>query len=87
MKRRTREPEPEAGGGYSELMTLHQVADYLHCHYITAYRLIHRGELPAFRVGSDWRFRRIDLDKWIAQQHLPMAPSEPSRPARYKRKS
>jgi excisionase family DNA binding protein len=49
-------------------MTLREVADYLNCHYITVYRLINTG-LPAFRLGSDWRFQRSDLKKWIAQQH------------------
>ena len=24
--------------------------------------------LPAVRVGDEWRFRRIDLDTWIARQ-------------------
>jgi hypothetical protein len=25
--------------------------------------------MPAFRVGSDWRFRRSDINEWIARQH------------------
>lgn len=24
--------------------------------------------LPAVRVGEEWRFRRVDLDAWIARQ-------------------
>jgi helix-turn-helix protein len=24
--------------------------------------------LPAVRVGDEWRFRRVDLDAWIASQ-------------------
>ena len=24
--------------------------------------------LPAVRIGDEWRFRRIDLDTWIARQ-------------------
>lgn len=24
--------------------------------------------LPAVRVGSDWRFRRTDLEQWISRQ-------------------
>jgi len=24
-----------------------------------------KGELPAFKVGGQWRFRRADLDAWI----------------------
>jgi excisionase family DNA binding protein len=34
----------------------------------TIYRLIKTGELPAIRVGRQWRFRRTDLDEWIDRQ-------------------
>jgi len=40
----------------AELMTLIEVADYLRCHSTTIYRLVRKGEFPAFRVGSDYRF-------------------------------
>lgn len=32
----------------------------------TVYRLIQAGELPAVRVGRQWRFRRADLDHWLS---------------------
>lgn len=32
----------------------------------TLYRLIRAGELPAVRVGRQWRFRRSDLENWLA---------------------
>jgi excisionase family DNA binding protein len=57
----------------SEVMTLQQLADYLSCHYTTVYRLLTRGELPGFRLGtghSGWRFLRSDVDKWIAQRQV-----------------
>jgi excisionase family DNA binding protein len=47
----------------SDVMTLQDVADYLLCHYTTIYRMVRRGQLPAFRLGSDFRFRRSDVDK------------------------
>jgi len=31
----------------------------------TIYRLIKSGNLPAVRIGGQWRFRRSDLDAWI----------------------
>jgi excisionase family DNA binding protein len=34
----------------------------------TIYRLIKTGELPAIRIGRQWRFRRADLDEWIDRQ-------------------
>ena len=27
-----------------------------------------KGELPAFKVRGQWRFKRADLDQWIEQQ-------------------
>jgi excisionase family DNA binding protein len=89
MKRRNRgrQPESEPGAIGSEIMTLRGVADYLNCSPSTVFRLVHQAGLPAFRVGTDWRIRRADLEKWIARQHVQMAPIKPSHPARYKRKS
>jgi len=75
------EPEPRANDGIgSEIMTLRDVADYLNCHYMTIYRLIKSGALPAFRIGSDFRFRRADLKKWIAQQHVGVESGAPKAP-------
>jgi excisionase family DNA binding protein len=50
-----------------EIMTVCEVADLLRVHPITIYRLLRTGRLsiPAFRIGSDWRFRRVEIDKWI----------------------
>src|SRR5271167_3643626 len=65
MKRRPREPERESGAPDSDVMTVKEAADYLHCHYMTVYKLIRTVELPAFRLGGDWRFRRAEIEKWI----------------------
>ena len=27
-----------------------------------------KGEIPAFKVGGVWRFRRSEIDQWIADQ-------------------
>lgn len=34
----------------------------------TTYRLVSADELPGFKVGGSWRFKRKDLEKWIATQ-------------------
>jgi excisionase family DNA binding protein len=49
-----------------EFMTVFEVADYLHCHPTTVYRLVHTGGLPFLRLGSDYRFRRSDLEQYLA---------------------
>jgi excisionase family DNA binding protein len=70
MKRRGKEPEPDAVDVGSEIMTVRQVAEYLHCTPTTVYRLIKTAGLPGFRLGGDFRFLRADLQKWIARQHV-----------------
>ncbi len=34
----------------------------------TLYRRLAQGEIPAVRMGHQWRFRKSDLDAWIARQ-------------------
>ena len=47
-----------------KVMTVMEVAEYLHVHPSTIYRLLRKKDLPAFRVGSDWRFNRESIDAW-----------------------
>jgi excisionase family DNA binding protein len=49
-------------------MTVAEVCAYLRCHRITLYRLIRKGQIPCFRVGSDWRFNGEEIDKWRRDQ-------------------
>ena len=34
----------------------------------TVYRLLDRNQLPAVRVGAQWRFRRADIDSWLTDE-------------------
>lgn len=51
--------------GTEEVLTAKDLARYLRCHVSTLYRLVNRGEIPHFRLGSDIRFRRSAIDKWL----------------------
>ena len=42
-----------------------ELAEYLKLNEKTAYRLASEGKLPGFKVGGSWRFKRVDLEKWI----------------------
>ena len=52
----------------SEILTLDEVAVYLKAGKKTVYRLAQQGEIPGFKLGGTWRFRRSELDRWIAAQ-------------------
>lgn len=49
-----------------DILTLEEVAAYLKAGKRTVYRLAQQGAIPAFKLGGTWRFRREELDRWIA---------------------
>ena len=48
-----------------EILTVPEVAEYLRCHESSIYRLVKNRQLPAFRVGSEIRFNRSQIDQWM----------------------
>jgi excisionase family DNA binding protein len=44
------------------------VSAYLKAGKRTIYRLAQAGEIPGFKLGGTWRFRRTELDRWIAAE-------------------
>jgi excisionase family DNA binding protein len=49
----------------ANVLTLEETAAYLRVHSSTIYRMLKRQQLPAFKVGSDWRFNVESLDRWL----------------------
>jgi len=47
------------------LLTTEQVANYLKIDKFTVYRLVAQKNLPAFKVGNQWRFKRALLEAWL----------------------
>ena len=52
----------------TRMLRVSEVADYLHVSRSTIFRLLKRNELPAFMVGSDWRFDVEEIDRWRAKR-------------------
>ncbi|WP_338352908.1 helix-turn-helix domain-containing protein [Thalassolituus oleivorans] len=50
-------------------MTVKEVATYLKVNDRTIYRMAMSGKIPAFRVGSSWRFKSCEIDAWIESEH------------------
>ncbi|GBC77714.1 hypothetical protein HRbin08_01195 [bacterium HR08] len=50
------------------VFTLKEVAEYLNVHPDTIRRYVKRGELPAFKIGTDWRFNKESIDRWRKAQ-------------------
>jgi excisionase family DNA binding protein len=51
-----------------DIFTIDEVAAYLKASKRTVYRLATTNQIPAFKLGGTWRFRRAELDKWIADR-------------------
>lgn len=49
----------------SEILTVDEVAAYLKLAKKTVYKLVAEKQLPAFRVGKFWRFKKSELEQWI----------------------
>lgn len=49
-------------------LTLQDAADALEVHYMTVYRYVRLGLLPARRVGRTWAVRRADLEEFRASR-------------------
>ncbi len=51
-----------------EVLTMKEVAALLKIGEKTAYTMAKRGDLPGFKVGGQWRFKRADIDRWIEER-------------------
>lgn len=58
----------------SEVLNAQEAADLLGAHVETVRRLARRGEIPSFKLGKDWRFRREVLVQWADTHHLRRMP-------------
>jgi excisionase family DNA binding protein len=50
---------------FEALLTTDEVLAQLRLTPRRMYRLIRSGELPAVRIGRQWRFRPEDIDGWM----------------------
>jgi excisionase family DNA binding protein len=60
-------PELAAAPRFPEVMTIDQVADYLHLHKQVVYRHVKRGNIPASRIGATIRFKKSVIDAWLEE--------------------
>lgn len=58
------------------LLTVREVADAMRVSHMTVYRLIKAGELPAIRVGRNFRIRESELDRFFDARTVTPAPGE-----------
>jgi excisionase family DNA binding protein len=52
----------------NEILTIKEICDLLQVHPTTIYKLVRKGKIPSFRIGTDWRFRRDLIMRWMAEE-------------------
>jgi excisionase family DNA binding protein len=50
-----------------QLLTVEEVAKYLNVNRFTVYRLVTQKQIPAFKVGGQWRFKKETIEAWLMQ--------------------
>jgi excisionase family DNA binding protein len=51
-----------------EVLTVKEVSGYLKIAEKTLYRFIREQNIPAFKLGKEWRFKRSLLDVWMEKR-------------------
>jgi len=49
-------------------LTIDELADYLKMGRTKLYRMAQECEMPASKVGNQWRFDREQIDEWMKSQ-------------------
>ena len=52
----------------TQIMTPKEAAKYLGFHLVTIYRLLKKQEIPATKIGGQWRFKKDVLDAWLLER-------------------
>lgn len=58
--------------------TVQELAEYLRMKPITIYKHASKGDLPGFKVGATWRFKKSSIDKWIEGQEKGIIKKNPN---------
>ena len=59
---------PKKQGSDTQLLTIHELAVYLHLDEATVNKLVANGKIPAIQLERQWRFKQAAIDEWIEQQ-------------------
>jgi len=52
----------------NDILDAEEVGVLLRIHPRTVIRLASQGQLPGFKVGGQWRFKRLDIENYIEEQ-------------------
>ena len=64
------------GNSDDRLWTAEEVARFLGMHVQTVYLKANAGEIPSLKIGTKRRFRREQIEAWVAEQNTEPQPAE-----------
>jgi HSP20 family protein len=53
-----------------EVLTAEEAAEYLRMALSTLYRFMRTGQVPCFKLGNQWRFKKSVLDDWMERMSM-----------------
>jgi excisionase family DNA binding protein len=56
--------------GDHEVLTVKEICDLLQVPPATVYKMVRQGKIPSFRIGSEWRFRKDAILRWMAEKSM-----------------
>ena len=51
-----------------EVMDIREASEYLGVSRETLYKYISAEQIPAFKLGNRWKFKKTVLDRWMERQ-------------------
>lgn len=70
-----RQPRRKTKEASNDVLDSFEAAWLVGAHVETLRRMARRGEIPSYKVGKDWRFRRKALEHWCETHHLRSQPA------------
>lgn len=68
-----REDHARARASWPEVLTAHEVADYLRVNYLTVLKMTRDGRLPALAIGREYRYLRSEVERLMRGPAAPPA--------------
>jgi excisionase family DNA binding protein len=53
-----------------EVMNIRQASQYLGVSPDTLYKYVNEQQIPAFKLGNRWRFKKSKLDEWMEEKSM-----------------
>jgi PTS system nitrogen regulatory IIA component len=65
-----------------DILTIEEVAKYLRVSERTVYDWAQKGEIPAGKIGTVWRFKRESIERWVNERLSASKKRRPSSPVK-----